>query len=430
MPESTRSNYTTSPKIFYGWYIVMAHMLLHFYMSVIFVYGMGVFLGPITSQMGWTRAQFSIATGLQRIEGSVASPIIGFVVDRFGSKKVVLSGTFLIATGVLLLSSVSSLWMFYISYMFIALGMSSTIGIPFSTPVAKWFRRKRGTAMGWMFVGATFSGIFLPLLALSIETIGWRTTLLFCSMGIIIIGIPATMVVRSNPEPYGFLPDGDKQEPSDTDVNGIQKEVKVSSIYGSTVTEAINTPAFWILATIFGLLAMSTSAMFLHQVPYFESIGFSRASATTTIATFTLLSGIGRLGFGLLMDYVDPKIALAGLGILTVMGLLSLLFITEYWHTLIYALLLGIAFGGSIPARPILTSEYFGTRAFGSITGLMQSLGVIGAFIAPVLMGYLFDSSGSYRLAILILSGLIALAIPLALILPKSDSISEKINPQ
>ena len=179
MPESTRSNYTTSPKIFYGWYIVMAHMLLHFYMSVIFVYGMGVFLGPITSQMGWTRAQFSIATGLQRIEGSVASPIIGFVVDRFGSKKVVLSGTFLIATGVLLLSSVSSLWMFYISYMFIALGMSSTIGIPFSTPVAKWFRRKRGTAMGWMFVGATFSGIFLPLLALSIESIGWRTTLLF-----------------------------------------------------------------------------------------------------------------------------------------------------------------------------------------------------------------------------------------------------------
>lgn len=425
MREFTSSQDTRQPRIFYGWYIVMAHMLLHFYMSVIFVYGMGVFLGPITSQMGWTRAQFSIATGLQRIEGSVASPIIGFVVDRFGSKKVVLAGTFLIATGVLLLSSVNSLWMFYTSYMFIALGMSSTIGIPFSTPVAKWFRRNRGKAMGWMFVGATFSGIFLPLLALSIESIGWRTTLLFCSTGIIIIGIPATIVVRSNPEPYGFLPDGDQPESANIGTDQPNNQVKVSSIYGATVMEAISTPAFWILATIFGLLAMSTSAMFLHQVPYFESIGFSRASATTTIATFTLLSGIGRLGFGWLMDYVDPKLALAGLGVLTVIGLLSLLFITEYWHTLIYALLLGIAFGGSIPARPILTSEYFGTKAFGSITGLMQSLGVVGAFIAPVLMGYLFDTSGSYRLAILILSGLIATAVPLALILPKSKPISE-----
>ncbi len=409
-------------QIFYGWYIVMAHMALHFYMSVIFVYGMGVFLGPITTQMGWTRAQFSIAAGLQRVEGSVASPIIGFIVDKFGSKKVVLVGTFLIAIGVMSLSSVNSLWIFYASYLLVGLGSSATIGIPFSTPVAKWFRRKRGTAMGWMFVGATFSGIFLPLLALAIENIGWRATLLFCSGGIIILGIPATFIVRDNPEAYGFTPDGYTPILQTNSEDQLEKQ-PVSSIYGSTVTEAIRTPAFWILATIFGLLAMSTSAMFIHQIPYFESIGFSRAAATTTIATFTLLSGIGRLGFGWIMDYIDPKLALAGLSVLTVIGLLSLLFITEYWHTLIYALVLGIAFGGSIPARPILTSEYFGTRAFGSITGLMQSLGVLGAFIAPVLMGYVFDSTGSYKAAIFILSGLIAIATPLSLILPRPENI-------
>jgi sugar phosphate permease len=400
----------------------MAHMALHFYMSVIFVYGMGVFLGPITTQMGWTRAQFSIAAGLQRVEGSVASPIIGFIVDKFGSKKVVLVGTFLIAIGVMSLSSVNSLWIFYASYLLVGLGSSATIGIPFSTPVAKWFRRKRGTAMGWMFVGATFSGIFLPLLALAIENIGWRATLLFCSGGIIILGIPATFIVRDNPEAYGFTPDGYTPILQTNSEDQLEKQ-PVSSIYGSTVTEAIRTPAFWILATIFGLLAMSTSAMFIHQIPYFESIGFSRAAATTTIATFTLLSGIGRLGFGWIMDYIDPKLALAGLSVLTVIGLLSLLFITEYWHTLIYALVLGIAFGGSIPARPILTSEYFGTRAFGSITGLMQSLGVLGAFIAPVLMGYVFDSTGSYKAAIFILSGLIAIATPLSLILPRPENI-------
>ncbi|MEE2881272.1 MAG: MFS transporter, partial [Chloroflexota bacterium] len=143
------------PRIFYGWYIVTAHMLFHFYMSVVFVYGMSVFLNPITMQMGWTRAQFSMAAGLQRIEGSIASPVIGFVVDRFGPRKVILTGVLLILVGVILLSQIQSLPLFYGSYLLIALGMSATIGIPFSTPVAKWFRRKRGTAMGLMFVGAT-----------------------------------------------------------------------------------------------------------------------------------------------------------------------------------------------------------------------------------------------------------------------------------
>ena len=169
----------------------MAHMAVHFYMSVVFVYGMGVFLGPITTQMGWTRAQFSLAAGLQRIEGSVASPVIGFIVDRFGSRRVVFVGVLLSTVGLALLSQVQSLWMFYGAYLVIALGMSASIGIPFTAAVAKWFRRKRGRAMGLMFVGATFSGLLLPLVALGIDHLGWRATLLFCSLGILAIGIPA-----------------------------------------------------------------------------------------------------------------------------------------------------------------------------------------------------------------------------------------------
>ena len=146
--------------------------------------------------------------------------------------------------------------------------------------------------------------------------------------------------------------------------------------------------------------------MFLHQVPYFQSIGFSAGAAATTVATFTLLSGIGRLGAGWLMDYLDRRLVLAGLAALTVAGFLILIFTTQYWHTLIYALVFGIAFGGSIPARPILTGEYFGTRAFGTITGLMQSLAVVGGVVAPVLMGWVFDTTGSYKPAILTITAI------------------------
>lgn len=416
------ANVQLRPRLFYGWYIVMAHMAMHFYMSVVFVYGMGVFLGPITTQMGWTRAQFSLAAGLQRIEGSVASPVIGFIVDRFGSRRVVFVGVVLSTGGLALLSQVQSLWMFYGAYLVIALGMSASIGIPFTAAVAKWFRRKRGRAMGLMFVGATFSGLLLPLVVLGIDHLGWRPTLLLCSTGVLAIGIPAAFVVRSQPEPYGYLPDGDPSKP-DSEEATTAAAPTVSSIYGLTMTQALRTPAFWFLTAIFGLISMGPSAMFLHQVPYFQSIGFSAGAAATTVATFTLLSGIGRLGAGWLMDYLDRRLVLAGLATLTVAGFLVLIFTTEYWHTLIYALVFGVAFGGSIPARPILTGEYFGTRAFGTITGLMQSLAVVGGVVSPVLMGWVFDTTGSYKPAILTIAAIIALAVPLALFLPKPPTL-------
>ena len=123
------------------------------------------------------------------------------------------------------------------------------------------------------------------------------------------------------------------------------------------------------------------------------------------------------------MDYVDRRLVLAILSALTVAGFIVLIFTTQYWHTLVYALIFGVAFGGSIPAHPILTSEYFGTRAFGSITGLMQSLAVVGGVIAPVLMGWVFDTTGTYKPAVLGLTAAIACAIPLALFLPKPQSL-------
>ncbi|SVD73793.1 uncharacterized protein METZ01_LOCUS426647, partial [marine metagenome] len=201
-----------------------------------------------------------------------------------------------------------------------------------------------------------------------------------------------------------------------------------SSVYGLTASQAVRLRTFWVLTIIFGLISMGPSAMFLHQVPYFESIGFSASTASTTIATFTLLSGIGRVGTGWLMDKIDSRFVLAGLSILSVSALILLTFTTEYWHTLIYSLLFGLSFGGSIPARPILTSEYFGTKAFGSITGLMQSLGVVGGFAAPVLMGLGFDSTGSYTTAILIIASFIAISIPLPIFLPKSHLLEIEIN--
>jgi MFS family permease len=397
------------PRIFYGWYIVLAHMAIHFYMSVIVFYGMGVFLGPILKAFPWTRAQFSFAIGLQRIEGSVASPIIGFIVDRFGSKRVVWISVVLMSGGLILMSQVQSLTQFYLANLVVAAGVSGAIGIPYTVPIAHWFNKKRGRAMGVMFSGPTISGIFLPLIVLGIAEIGWRPTLLICGIGVLGVGIPGALIVRDRPERYGYFPDGDST-PRSFDLN---------PDYGLPLVEALKTRSFWLITMIFGLVGMGPSAMLLHQVPYFESIGFSTSIAATTVATMLIFSGFGRIFTGFLLDYMDLRKVLLGLIVLHVAGLLLLLRVTAYWHTLAYAVLFGISFGGTIPAGPILAGVYFGTRSFGAITGLIQSLGVVGGVLAPVLLGAIYDSSGTYSSGLIILAVLIGAAIPLVFLLPK-----------
>ena len=418
---ATASTFRRQPRVFYGWYIVMAHIAVHFYMAVSFTYGTSVFLNPIVAETGWTRAQFSLAGGLQRMQWSGVAPLVGLLVDRIGSRKVVIVGAFLVVGGFLLVSRVETLVMFYGAYLVLGAGWACIVGIPFTAAAANWFRRKRGRAMGMIFLGGTFSGLFLPLVVLAINQWGWRTTMRLLGLGFLAVGLPAVMVVRSRPEPYGYLPDGESSsEPVGTDISGT---ASVSSRYGLSVRQVIRTPSFWLLTLIFGLLNMGPGAMFLHQVPYFESVGFSATQAASTIAAFTLLSGIGRIGGGWLMDYVDRRIMLAGMVVLSILGFMVLLNVTQYWHSVVYALLFGLSFGASIPAQPIFISQYYGTRAFGAITGLTQSLTVVGGITAPVLMGWVYDTTGTYDRAIIILAAVISLAIPLALFLPKPRPI-------
>lgn len=407
------------PRIFYGWYIVMAHMSLHFYLSTVWVYGIGAFFNPIVTELGWTRTQFSLAASLNRLEGSVATPIEGYLVDRFGSRKLVFVGVPLTAIALILLSQVHSLLMFYAGYMLVALGTSACLGIPFTVAVAHWFRRKRGWAMGWLFAGATLSGLFLPLVVFGIEELGWRTTMILCGVGFLVAGLPAFLVLRNRPEPYGYLPDGDNPA-AETREESTPRETPAPPLSGSTVKEALRTRSFWLLTLIFGLISMGPAAMFLHQIAYFRSIGFTAAAAASTVATFTLLSGIGRLGAGWFMDRVDRRLVLAGLVGLNVAGFIVLLNVTQYWHTVLYALLFGVSFGGGIPARPVMTSALFGTRAFGTISGLMQSLTVVGGVVAPVLMAWVYDTTGSYKTAIVLLTIIIGAALPLTFLLPKA----------
>ena len=145
--EQVSQQTRTKPLVFYGWFIVAAGMGMHLWVSICWVYGMQVFFTPIVQTFGWSRAIVSGAFGLQRLEGSIVAPIEGFLVDKYGPRKMVLAGAVIMGASVMYLSVVNSIFMFYIAVLLVSLGTSAT-GTPRNWAIVQWFQRQRGRAFG------------------------------------------------------------------------------------------------------------------------------------------------------------------------------------------------------------------------------------------------------------------------------------------
>lgn len=415
------------PHIFYGWYIVGTSMVIHLWMSIVWVYGMQVFFTPIITTFGWSRTALSGAFSLQRLEGSIEAPILGFMLDRFGPRRIVIVGAFIGGLGLISLSFMQSIWMFYVSVLLTAVGTSACIGQTRNWAIVQWFRRKRGRALGIGACGAVFSGPLLVITLLLVENLGWRAAFLVTGVGTWVLVIPLAAVFRSRPEAYGLLPDGDsptpdaaksveKDKPALAESRGEAHATVPSAEVSLSARQALGTGAFWTLNIVFGAHSMGTSALGVHQIPYFESIGFSAAQAVSVLGFYTVFSALGRLGAGWAMDFFDKRMVISGLLILQAVSFLILANITEYWQVIPFALFYGVAFGGFNPGRGAIISAFFGPRNFGAIQGLTHTVTVLGGMVGPILMGLVFDVTESYTLAVYIIMLVTAAAIPMAII--------------
>lgn len=428
--ESVVQEVTVRPRIFYGWYMVAAGMGIHLWLSIAWIYAKQIFFTPIAVSFGWSRALMSGAFALERLEGSIASPIEGFLVDRFGPRRIMLLGTIITGLGIISLSFLQNIYMFYGSVLLISLGQSMSLGIPRTWALVQWFSRLRGRALGIGGSGAVFSGPLVIITVLLVSYLGWRAAFLVLGIATWFINFPLVMVFRGRPHEYGYLPDGDSPKETEEDsplVEGESVKTTTSSpAEGSLgIRQALRTPAFWLLSLIFGAQTMGSNALNIHLIPYFESTGFSTAQAVSVLGAFTLLSAIGRLGGGWAFDFFNKRVVLAGILGCQVTAFLIMANITAYWQVIPFALFWGIAFGGMIPARGVIISSYFGTGSFGSIQGLVQSVSVFGGMLGPILMGVVFDLTQSYVMGIYIIMGVAAAAIPLVF-LARPPHLTEK----
>lgn len=402
-------------RFYYGWWVVFACASIVFLSAGTFFYGFGLLVAPLTAEFGWSRAAISAAFSLRTEVGGIAAPVVGFAIDRVGVRRLIIGGLFIVATGFFMLSQAQSLTWFYISVVVIAIGMSATGGSSGNVAVALWFRRRRGRAMGFMTLGGGMGGLMTVAFAWLISTFGWRESLIIIGAAQLLVSLPLALTIRNRPEDMGLPVDGIPEDPEEQARQTATGNVPLAD-WGMTTKEALKSALFWKVAFAFGLGNFATTAIIVHQVPFLtESVGISNTVAATSVTAMTAISIIGRLGLGNAAD-LAPKRYVMAFALLCIGASLVLFSTVHHLWQLLYVLpLFGIGFGGAIPVRTSLQAEYFGLRSFGAIQGMMLTITTLGSFAGPVLAGYLFDISDSYRLAFVLLAIGPFIGIPLIL---------------
>lgn len=433
------------PRIFYGWWIVAAGIGINSLSSTLYVYGFGAFFIPWREAFGWSRATLGGLIGMARLEGGLMAPISGWLIDRFGPRRMMFLGLGVMGLGFLLLSRVNSLLMLYVVFIgFLAGGSSLGTGRAVQVAIANWFIRRRGRAMGLLFTGFGIGGSFVFLLGMVITRWGWQTGAIVAGLAIWLVGFPLAWLVRHRPSDMGLFPDGDpppaataaapatlgeaiaaqSMSPSNADFVA-PKPSKRRHFWMSdlrpemdfTVRQALRTPAFWLMIITWFIWSAAPAINTVHLGPFLvEELGVDYAVAVAAISFFAFASTFGRLIFGFVADYVNIRLLVAVL--LVVEGTGILLFSTV--HTLaqvpLYVVIFAVAHGGITPMQSVLQGYFFGKKSFGTIGGVLGFSHLPASVGAPIWIGWLADTTpGGYRIAFRIVA--LALVVSAATIL-------------
>ena len=382
--------------MFYGWWIVGTASLMLTLMSLTVFQGIGTYFVALERQFGWSRTTLSGAFAFSRVQGAAIGPLEGFLIDKLGNKRMFMMGYSLMGVGFILLSQIQTIWQFYVTFVIITLGSSLGGWLTMISMVNNWFSRRRSFAMATAMSGIHFGGFLVPLLAVAIESQGFRATMFGIGVFTLAIVFPVSRVIRNNPEDYGMRPDGDPPQPAKTDVVKSDTTPEIDDEPDFTVSQALRTPAFWIVTIVHMSSTLSIVALSVHLVPKLTDMGLSLSGAGVVVLSYTAVA----LPFQFLSGYLADKMPKPPVIFfyLTVQAaaLVVIAFADNLYMAYIFAVLWGIAFGGRGPLLTSIRGDYFGRKAFATIMGLSQfpsSLAMIGT---PLFAGYMFDTRGSY----------------------------------
>ena len=402
---------------YYGWVILVCVCAAGFSRQGPAVATLSIFVEPMTSEFGWSRTALSGAVSLGGVLAALAAPLIGPVLDRQGARLVLCTAVFVTGLSTILLSLTQSLMVFYVLFCIGRMNFAATFDLGIYGALNSWFVARRAFVTSIANLAQMAGLVALPFIAhLAMQQHGWRAGWLAVGITVLLVGfLPSWLLMVRRPEDVGLHPDG--RAPLSSAVR-TSAERAPPIVLEPTFSrrEALRTPAFWLLSLFTMSVYPVQAGVSLHQAPYLIECGLSPTIAAIIVSSFSLVSAMAGLVFGLLARRIGIRYGLAiaalALGVSTVV----MLGIRTPAQGYLAACCFGTGIGGLLTVLPIAWADYFGRASFGAIRGVALTVQVTAQASGPLLSGFLRDTTGDYVTSLVSFAILSFLGVAVALL--------------
>jgi sugar phosphate permease len=383
--------------LYYGWRMIGLVSALRVLGGGLHQYGFTVFFLPVTQDLGLTRAATSLAFSLARAEGSLAAPIVGYFIDRFGPKPIMLTAALMAGIGYILFSWVNSYTTFLIVYLGV-ISIAFTAGFVHAPTVIanSWFIRLRARAMTAVSAAVPVGGaVITPLLALVVTALGWRWGAFLAGTLFLVVGLPLCVGVRRSPESIGMAPDGKPLQAAQNADGPSKNPTGQYDEAGITARQAMRTAIFWLLILSMTARSAAFTTVTTHFIPMMVWKGLSQTEASVLLAGFAIFNLPIHFLLGWIADFVNKPKLIALCMLLGVVAVLPMLWSRSIWALWFFTALYSVL-DASMPITWAAVGDFFGRKSFGTIRGNMNLFYTWGSVLGPVTAGAVYDRTQSY----------------------------------
>ena len=395
IPDPAQREAPGRSRFFYGWWMVLLAGLVMIVATVPLHHALPVWGVALERYFGWTRFQLGMALTITRLVGLV-DPVFGYIADRFGPRRTVLTGLCILGAGTVLFGLTRNLLGFYVAFAVMAVGSSLCGNIPLLVLLCRWFVRHRATAIAIFLTAPSLGALVLvPVIALSVDLDyalpGWRLTVFALAGLTLIAAIPVLALLRNQPQDVGLLP------------HGVPQAVQSNSF---SINRTLRAPAFWLIALGDALTSMAAIFIVFYMGQLMTDMGYSVQAVSWVVAAYTLASMVFQVVGGVLGDRMSKRRILALFASIQAAGVLGLVVADSLALFLVFAVLVGAGSGGRGVLSIAILPDYFGTASLGKILGFSFIFGSLTLLITTSIGGLMVDGLGGYAIPLIILAAL------------------------
>jgi MFS family permease len=378
-------------------------------------FNVSLFFDFFIRDFGLSRTGVSSLYGIGTFLGSLSLTGFGFLIDRYGNRKLGVVVAIIFSIAVASMSLVTGPMTLLLGFLAIRMFGQGALSLVNTTVMAEWFKRLRGRMMGFsLVIFALFQAAYIPWLQRQLEVRDWRDMWVILGIAVAVIMIPLTWILlRNTPEEHGLLPDGERIKAKDETESIIIEEESWS------LAEALRTPVFWVFIAGRIISPAWGTGLILHQISIFGQLGYSARTAAETYVMVTIITALSSLILGWLVDRLRPGAVMGIQMSALIIAMVMATMMTSHLLLYIYAISFGVVMGGGGVFDGAVWVNLFGRKYQASIRGFVTTMLVAGSALGPILFGLSFDYLQSYNpilwlgVGIAVLSTIGALIVPL-----------------